>query len=220
MRKNWTDDSYLLKLFDLGIDMIVVLMHDITGQMQNFNKRFAKEEHFGCKAMTDEHFGDLEDSVRHSKDGQKFLIVGRKNGRRLENLINNSRKIKNRVIIDDEADFATPDYNIQKKVKKLDGAPSPINRLVTDLVGDGFWIGVTATPAKCDLNNTLKNNTQDSIIYKSGDGYTGQDYFFPRNPKDIKDEQRYILNVINDQDTSSDKELINAVYRFLIRGPI
>ena len=43
--------------------------------------------------------------------------MGRKNGRRLENLINNSRKIKNRVIIDDEADFATPDYNIQKKLK-------------------------------------------------------------------------------------------------------
>lgn len=206
------------KLFDMGIDMIVVLMHDITAlQMQNFNKRFAKEEHFGCKAMTDENFADLEDSDRHSRDGQKFLIVGRKNGRRLEALINNSRKIKNRVIIDDEADFATPNYNIQKKVKKLGDSPSPINEYVTDLVGEGFWIGVTATPAKCDLNNTLNNNMQDSIIYKSGDGYTGQDYFFPNNPKLIRDQQRYILNVIKDQDSSSDKELINAVYRFMIR---
>lgn len=207
------------KLFDLGVDMIVVLMHDITAlQMQNFNKRFAKEEHFGCKAMTDENFADLEDSDRHSKDGQKFLVVGRKNGRRLEALINNSRKIKNRVVIDDEADFATPNYNIQKKVKKLGDSPSPINEYVTDLVGEGFWIGVTATPAKCDLNNTLNNNSQDSIIYKSGEGYTGQDYFFPRNPKDIKNEQRYILNVIKDQDNSNDKELINAVYRFMIRA--
>lgn len=207
------------KLFDLGIDMIVVLMHDIKAlQMQNFNNRFAKEEHFRVKAMTENDFADIEDKDRHSKNGEKWLIVGRKNGSLLQKLIDNSRRIKNRVIIDDEADFATPNRNVQGTDKKLGDKASPINDYVKKLVGDGFWIGVTATPAKLDVNNTLGNEFQDSIIYRTGKDYTGQDYFFPKEPNKIKEEERYILRVIDDVEKASDKELINAVYRFLIRA--
>ena len=56
------------------------------------------------------------------------------------------------VIIDDEADYATPNSKINKQEK------SRINELTGNLIGKtGVYIGVTATPARLDLNKTHEN---------------------------------------------------------------
>jgi len=61
----------------------------------------------------------------------------------------------NRVIIDDEADYATPNSKVNKNEK------SKINKLTADLLGDqGTYIGVTATPARLDLNRTHQNQNE------------------------------------------------------------
>ena len=58
-------------------------------------------------------------------------------------------------MIDDEADYATPNSKINQ------GTKTAINDLVGKLLGgDGYYVGVTATPARPNLNNTFQNDTE------------------------------------------------------------
>jgi hypothetical protein len=49
-----------------------------------------------------------------------------------------------------------------------------------DILGrpNGKYIGVTATPARLDLNNTFDNKSTNWINFESHKKYTGQDVFF------------------------------------------
>ena len=79
------------------------------------------------------------------------------------------------VVIDDEADYATPNAKINQ------GTKTRINELVGQLIGtDGYYIGVTATPARLDLNNTFKNDTEKWVNFPPHSKYTGQDLFSAR----------------------------------------
>lgn len=92
----------------------------------------------------------------------------------MQKLINKISTQKNRVIIDDEADYATPNSKINKQEK------SKINKLTGELIDEeGVYIGVTATPARLDLNKTHANQNEHWIDFPPHSNYTGQDIFFP-----------------------------------------
>ena len=86
-----------------------------------------------------------------------------------------------------------------------------INNLVGELLGDaGIYIGVTATPARLDLNNTFDNNNEIWVNFPPHEEYTGQDIFFPvdRSP------DGYNLKLLPDTHDGP-KFLREAVHRFL-----
>lgn len=198
------------KLFDEGFNTIFVLMHDIkTLQKQNFQDRFALNENFRVSPVLAEEFLQTDFKTRNNRN---WLIFGRKNSSQLEKLIHETRMLKNRIVLDDEADYATPDSNIGKK-RKVD--PTRINQHMRALVKDGNYIGVTATPGRLDLNNTLFNDAKKWVYCQPGKGYTGVNYFFPEDQAKIL--ENYTLTLL-----PSDKEykhhLQKAIYRFMARN--
>ena len=76
----------------------------------------------------------------------------------------------------------------------------------------GIYIGVTATPGRLDLNNTLLNNSKDWVFLKSHSAYKGRSFFFPTDENDIK--EKYILKTLNDENDNP-AYLRNAALRFL-----
>jgi hypothetical protein len=113
------------------------------------------------------------DSVTDISENE-WVLFCKKNGSDLRNLTSKLGSKGTRVVIDDEADFATPNSKVNKN------AQTPINELVEKLIGkDGFYIGVTATPARLDLNNTFENDTERWVDFKPHDNYTGPETFFP-----------------------------------------
>ena len=122
-----------------------------------------------------------------------------------DELVTKANAIRNKVIIDDEADFATPNAAINR------GDVTKINRLVGQLIGsDGTYIGVTATPARLDLNNTFDNDNERWVNFPPHEAYTGQDVFFP-----IDTPVGYRLHVIGDTGDSP-KHLRDALFRFMV----
>ena len=198
------------KLFDEGFKTIFVLMHDIkTLQKQNFQDRFALNENFRVSPILAEEFLHTDPKTRGKRN---WLIFGRKNSAQLEKLIHETRMLSNRIVLDDEADYATPDSNIGKR-RKMD--PTRINQHMKALVGNGYYIGVTATPGRLDLNNTLFNDAKKWVYCSPGAGYTGVNYFFPENQSEIPNN--YTLTLLP-SDTSYKTHLQKAIYRFMARN--
>jgi hypothetical protein len=83
------------------------------------------------------------------------VIFCKKNAKDLQKLIEKLDKVNNKVVIDDEGDYATPNSKINKNTK------TKINELVGSLLGDGIYIAVTATPARIDLNNVFNNTSSN-----------------------------------------------------------
>ena len=101
----------------------------------------------------------------------------------------------------------TPNAKINK------GEVTKINKLVGDLLGTtGVYIGVTATPARLDLNNTFNNNNEVWVNFAPHNEYTGQDIFFPIDSQ----PGSYNLKLLPDVNDGP-KYLREAVYRFLVR---
>ena len=110
-----------------------------------------------------------------------WVIFCKKNTKDLQKLIQKIGGHHNRVILDDEADYATPNSKINQKEK------SKINELTGKLIGEkGIYIGVTATPARLDLNRTHMNQNEFWIDFPPHANYVGQDTFFPVDLKDLK----------------------------------
>jgi Z1 domain len=74
------------------------------------------------------------------------------------------------------------------------------------------YIGVTATPARLDLNNTFNNNNEVWVDFPPHNEYTGQDVFFPL---DHAPNQYHLEHLPDSYDGPS--YLQHAVYRFLVR---
>ena len=137
--------------------------------------------------------------------GRKHVIFCKKNSRDLEKLLEKLSIAKSIVVIDDEADYASPNAKVNK------GTKTTINRLIGDLIGKGgIYIGVTATPARLDLNNTFENDSDLWVNFPPHPNYTGQDVFFP-----IEGELRYRLNRLPDQGDDP-KYAREALFGFLI----
>jgi hypothetical protein len=93
------------------------------------------------------------------------------------------------------------------------GDVTKINHLIQKLIsGDGIYIGVTATPARLDLNNTFDNDNEKWVNFPPHDAYTGQDSFFP-----LAGDAQFSLRTLPDTDDSP-KYLREAIFRFLVRA--
>jgi hypothetical protein len=158
------------KLLDEGHKIIVILLNDSVQLLEQNLERFLRS---GLDPAPKKFSEILDPSI--TIGNSNWVIFSKKNSGDLQKLLAKIGTIKDKVIIDDEADFATPNSKVNKQNEK-----TRINDLVGRLLGkDGVYIGVTATPARLDLNNTFENNNEKWIDFPPHPNYTGQDIFFP-----------------------------------------
>ena len=79
------------------------------------------------------------------------------------------------------------------------------------LSSKGIYVGVTATPARLDLNNTFDNDSSQWITFPPHPAYTGQDTFFPLNKK----IDNYRLQLIPDHGAGPEHAR-RALFGFLV----
>lgn len=187
------------KLLDQGHKVIIHLMNDSVDLLSQNLRRF-KASTLAPGPRTSTELQQTPDE----KLPEELVIFCKKNGRDLEKLIERRATLGKVVVIDDEADYATPNAKVNQ------GHTTPINDLVGQLIGpDGAYIGVTATPARLDLNNTFQNNTENWVHFPPHAKYTGQDVFFPL---DKKAPYRLKLLTLG----GSPEEARDALVRFLV----
>lgn len=194
-------------------ETIFIIMNDNKElEVQNF-KRFQEASQINPGPQDLQSLESLSDD--ELKVRKKRIIFCRKNKKNLEKVIELCRFMKNRLVIDDEADFATPNTKINKKDEQ-----TAINELVGKLgifeEGSNTYIGVTATPARLDLNNTFGNQSKHWIYLESHPNYKGWEFFFPIGGN--KDYE-YILTKLPSSGDDP-KYIRTAVFKFLIRTTI
>jgi hypothetical protein len=190
------------KLIDDGYDVIINLLTDSIDLLQQNYQRFLEANLSPSPKLFSELLIEKTPKIIAEK---QCIIFSKKNARDLEKLRDVLRAVKKLIIIDDEADFASPNSKINS------GDRTKINNLIhTILANRGKYIGVTATPARLDLNNTFENNTRLWVDFDPHPFYVGQDFFFP-DDKVI----RYRLNRFSIDKGDERKELRNAVFHFL-----
>lgn len=136
-----------------------------------------------------------EKHIRHWAPDTGVVFVCAKEDGHLEALIRFLQKIGARelpaLIMDDEADHATPDTNVAKRARgHADAEYSTTFRLVVDndrepgmslreSVPHNVFLQITATPYGLLLQN-LRNPLRPAFTYllEPGEGYTGGEFFF------------------------------------------
>jgi hypothetical protein len=187
------------KLLDDGHPIIVHLMNDSVDLLTQNLKRF-KTSGLAPAARTS---SEMVQSAS-AQNPNELVVFCKKNARDLDKLISWLNGKGRIVVIDDEADYATPNAKINQ------GTKTRINELVGQLIGtDGYYVGVTATPARLDLNNTFKNDTEKWVNFPPHSKYTGQDVFFPLDKK-VSYRLRFIPQ------GGSPEEARDALVRFLV----
>lgn len=157
------------KLLDYGIQIVVVLLNDSVQLLGQNLERFQRS---GI-SPTPKKFSEVV-SPDITIGDHRWIIFSKKNAKDLEKLNEKLRRHPNKVIIDDEADYATPNSKVNQQQR------SSINNLTTELLGNkGIYIGVTATPGRLDLNRTHLNQNEFWIDFPPHIEYTGQAVFFP-----------------------------------------
>ena len=155
------------KLLDEGHKIIVVLLNDSISLLEQNLDRFRES---GINPTPEPITHILEQPI----GDRTWIIFSKKNGHDLEKVYDKLRDKKTKVIIDDEADYASPNTKINKDKR------SRINDEISKLLGkDGIYIGVTATPARLDLNSTFDNIAEKWICFEPHELYVGKDDFFP-----------------------------------------
>lgn len=195
------------RLLDDGHKIIVVLLNDSVQLLDQNLERFARS---GLDPAP-KRFNEIMDSSVDLKRGY-WVIFSKKNSNDLRKLLSRIDSIPGRVVIDDEADYASPNAKINKNEK------TKINELVGRLIGkDGIYIGVTATPGRLDLNNTFENDNEKWIDFPPHPLYTGQDVFFPTDQIHIKniDEMEYRLRLLPEE-YDDPRFLREALFSFLV----
>lgn len=149
-------------------------------------------------------FSEMPSQPKDLSD-KNWVIFSKKNARDLEKLIVLLRARKDIIVIDDEADFASPNAKINSNEK------TKINKLIHDLLSDqGQYIGVTATPARLNLNNTFENDSELWVDFLPHPYYVGQDFFFP-----MDGVINYRLHGFDAHEGSERGELEKAILHFL-----
>jgi Z1 domain/Type III restriction enzyme, res subunit len=188
------------KLLDDGFNIIIHLLNDSVQLLEQNLDRFKRSG----LAPAARNFNEVLDPDISLKSGQ-HVIFCKKNAKDLQKLLDKAGGIKRKVIIDDEADYATPNAKINL------GEVTKINNLISSLVSDdGYYVGVTATPARLDLNNTLDNDSANWVWFAPHSHYTGQEQFFP-----LEEKVKYRLNLVKD-DGDQPKFLRAALFRFMV----
>ena len=180
------------KLLDEGYRFIVHLLNDSVDLLGQNLGRF----HGSGLAPSAQNFMEILDPAIDVKTGP-FVVFCK----------------KNIIVIDDEADYATPNSLINKKDK------TPINELIENLIGEsGHYIGVTATPARLNLNNTFKNDSKLWVKFPPHRMYTGQDEFFPMDIDDVGiSGLKYKLFLMPDKNDDFRHERA-ALFRFMVNA--
>jgi hypothetical protein len=190
------------KLLDEGHRVVIHLLNDSVQLLQQNLDRFQRSS----LSPSAKNFSEVIDPDYSLKSGY-HVIFCKKNASDLAKLNQKMEKIHKKVIIDDEADFATPNALINK------GDVTKINALIRKLISnDGMYIGVTATPARLDLNNTFDNDNEQWVNFPPHEAYSGQDAFFP-----LEGDIAYSLRTLPDTDDSP-KYLREAIFGFLVRA--
>ena len=207
--------ALVCKLLDLGRQTIFVVMNNNTElETPNF-KRFKDANQLNPSPTKNLEFHDLEDKDR--KAGEQRVIFCRKDPRILETMVEDARFLKDRVLIDDEADYASPNTKVNKSQL------SRINELVgklgdLDSSGSGVYIGVTATPGRLDLNNTFQNDAKEWVFLEPPSKYRGRNYFFPLTREDTNKSDYELVKL---PETGDDpKHLREAFLRYLVKVAI
>jgi hypothetical protein len=191
------------RLMDEGYKIVVHLLNDNVSLLDQNLKRFKSSG----LAPAPVNFKDIIDrSV--TIDNRPFVIFCKKNPSDLRKLIAKIGSKDRIVIVDDEADYASPNSQINK------GKQSKINELIRDLLRtSGIYIGVTATPARLDLNNTFENEHEKWVRFRPHDQYTGQETFFP-----LDANKAFALFPISDKAGDDPKYCREAFFRFLVNS--
>lgn len=188
------------RLLDDGFDVVINLLTDSVDLLQQSLSRFGGAN----LSPSPKEFKELPADAKKLV-GKQWIIFSKKNSKDLEKLTESLRFMKRLVVIDDEADYASPNG----KVNQADR--TKINRQIYDLLGTrGQYIGVTATPARLDLNNTFDNATEDWINFKPHEAYVGQEFFFPQ-----QGELQYKLFPFAADEGDERREIRKAVFHFL-----
>jgi hypothetical protein len=186
------------RLLDNGHTIIVHLLNDSVDLLMQSLDRFR----LAGLAPAPRNAADLANSPL--VPGHSAILFCKKNVKDLKKLISELEKSGPVVVIDDEADYATPNAKINQN------ETTRINELVAELLGGkGNYIGVTATPARLNLNNTFDNKSETWVRFHPHDAYTGQDAFFPQSGK-----PPYRLTLLSGAGTAADAK--NALARFLV----
>jgi len=158
------------KLLDEGNKIIIILLNDNLELLKQNSKRFSES---GLDPTPKIYREIIDPNI--NINNHEWVIFCKKNSKDLQKLLYKVGNFKEKAVIDDEGDYATPNAKINKNEQ------TKINQLVEQLLGDGIYIGVTATPARLDLNNTFNNASTHWIYFEPHNKYTGQDEFFPIN---------------------------------------
>lgn len=189
------------RLLDLGHSTVIHLMNDSVDLLTQNLRRF-KESGLAPVPKT-----VFEISTDSGNLPSGLVIFCKKNVHDLKKLIGRlkSAKIGPLLVIDDEADYASPNSKINR------GEVTKINAQIRSLLGQqGIYIGVTATPARLDLNNTFDNDSEKWVQFRPHDRYTGQEVFFPVKDEDI----RYRRTLLDGQ--RGPQEATDALVRFIV----
>lgn len=189
------------KLLDIGFKLVIVLLNDSVQLLGQNLERFQRS---GLAPAPKKFSEILPPDITIGE--HQWVIFCKKNSKDLQKLLEKLEGHPHRVIVDDEADYATPNSKINKKEK------SKINELTGKLIGtQGTYIGVTATPARLDLNKTHENQNEHWIDFLPHSNYTGQDIFFPVSIENVP----YQLTFLPDADDSP-KHLREAFFSFMV----
>jgi len=204
------------RLLDQGYPCVVILITDSLDLLVQNQSRFRAAGVTPPPSTLEEVVANSE-MISQSKGS--IVVFCKKNSRDLEKLNVALRKIQPKIVIDDEADYATPN----SRINSLDKIPTKINEKVTELVSHkagGIWIGVTATPARLDLNATLNNDKKAWVRFKPHDKYVGAETFFPLNPVSHNKFKLKLLKGQFDQRREVKQALKNFIVNVAIRNLI
>ena len=189
------------KLLDVGFKLVIVLLNDSVQLLGQNLERFQRS---GLAPAPKKFSEVLPPDITIGE--HQWVIFCKKNSKDLQKLLEKIEGHSNRIIVDDEADYATPNSKINKKEK------SKINELTGKLIGtEGTYIGVTATPARLDLNKTHQNQNESWIDFPPHSNYTGQDIFFPVSTENVP----YYLTFLPDGGDDP-KHLRGAFFSFMV----
>ena len=98
------------KMLDEGYKLVILLIQDNLNLLEQNSLRFQRSTLKPSPKMYQEV---IPPDVK--LEGREFVVICKKNSSNLKRLIDKVENIKNKVIIDDEADFASPNSKVNKK---------------------------------------------------------------------------------------------------------
>lgn len=189
-----------MRLLDEGEKVIVNLLTDSVDLLEQSLQRFRISGMNPSPKKFDEILKKHIDLI-----DKRWVIFAKKNAQDLRKLTRLLHQHDKLIVIDDEADYASPNARVNREGR------TKINELIHQLLGDrGKYIGVTATPARLNLNNTFENNSDLWVYFKPHPNYVGQDFFFPSDGA-----VNYRIHTFNHHQKDERKLLREAVMHFL-----